>query len=76
MSVLQLTIASTQLGLALFEAGYQVKAIRDGISSFDEHSREPWLANIDKYLGDVIALEQFGSVLNRPPNSFGSSQVR
>lgn len=52
--------------LALFEAGYQVKAIRDGISSFGEHSREPWLANIDKYLGDVITLEQFDSILSRP----------
>lgn len=47
--------------LAAFEAGLQVRAIADCVSSFSEDFREPWLRNIDTYLGSVVTLEQFAA---------------
>jgi nicotinamidase-related amidase len=45
--------------LAAFEAGLRVRAIADCVSSFDETFREPWLRNVDRYLGSVVTLEDF-----------------
>ena len=45
--------------LALFEADYAVRAIRDCISSASDELRTPWLGNIDSHLGAVISLEEF-----------------
>jgi ureidoacrylate peracid hydrolase len=45
--------------LAAFEAGLVVHAIEDCVSSFSEPFREPWLRNIDAYLGSLATLEWF-----------------
>lgn len=47
--------------LALFEANISVRAVGDCISSFDESFRTPWLANVDRYLGDVVSLDELGA---------------
>lgn len=64
--------------LACFEAGVRVRAIRECISSFDESSREPWLTNVDRYLGSVVGVEALAATVatSRPARSLVEPAVR